>query len=517
MKLICFLLFLIPAIAFSQKDERLIRERNKLKKTSWTPPNGVWLKDNTFIDQTEIANIHWLEFLFYIEKDSSSDLYQRMISYSANEDFIFRSYLNWEQIEDSGAFINNSYSIDSSFSQRNALKEHYHRYPGFRYFPVVGITYEQALMFCKWRSRIVSDVVNDGLEKKGSNERVYYNFRLPSEEEWELAAYGFLDPDKFPYGLTREYVPYDKMLRKDVVNNKVCPACNFDSLVRPAFVSDYNLPFTCSGNRFYRNGFNFLGYIYDNSPNRIDLYNMIGNVAEMTSEPGLAKGGSWTHAPDVCTIKNKFHYECPNEWIGFRCICDVFVYHKDSAFVIPAMPCLSEDNCTIVLQRESLKLDQANENNLQYNRDKLKALLALEDEERFDIYFGKEIIKKDSVISIAALNDINTVSRPSDPYIVLPIVLKSKDDTMIDSCEVIKLAYYFGKALPLSTSKYLTYSSYSNSPPNSCHQIHLYFYPVSKIAHGILFIIYGHKGTNNSVQRLFRSVNEPLQSVKQGP
>jgi formylglycine-generating enzyme required for sulfatase activity len=514
MKLFCFLLFIIPAIAFSQKDEKLIKERNKLKKTSWTPPNGIWLKENTFIDQTEIANIHWLEFLFYLQRDSSAELHQRMIPYSANEDFIFRSFLNWKHLEDSGAFINSSHLIDSSYSQRNSLKENYFRYPGFRYFPVVGITHEQALMYCQWRSQVVSTAVNQELEKKGSHERVYYNFRLPSEEEWELAASGLLDPDKYPRGLSQEYVPYDKMLRKDVVKNKVCPACNFDSLLHPAFVSDYNLPFTCSGNKYYRNGFNFLGYIYDNSPNRIDLYNMIGNVAEMTSEPGLAKGGSWTHEPEVCTIKNKFHYECPNEWTGFRCICDVFIYHKDSAFVIPAISDLSEEACAIVLQRESLRLDQANQNNSEYNSKKLRSLLSFDNEEKFEIRIQGKIIKKEDVIYPGALAGLDLIAGPFEPYIILPLEFKSADEFTIDSCEVWQLSYYFGKALPRSGTKHLM-SWTDNATPIIISPFKIFYSFDLRDAktNGILIIIFGHKGTNNFVQHLFRSVNAPYQSL----
>ena len=34
--------------------------------------------------------------------------------------------------------------------------DHYYRYPGFRYFPVVGVNWRQAINYCKWRTRVVN-------------------------------------------------------------------------------------------------------------------------------------------------------------------------------------------------------------------------------------------------------------------------------------------------------------------------------------------------------------------------
>lgn len=43
------------------------------------PPNCVWLYDSLWIDKTEIANIHWLEYLYYLEKDSAKEVLMKAL------------------------------------------------------------------------------------------------------------------------------------------------------------------------------------------------------------------------------------------------------------------------------------------------------------------------------------------------------------------------------------------------------------------------------------------------------
>src|ERR1044071_454554 len=43
-----------------------VRKTPKLKYE--TPPNGVWLRDNLFNDQTEVRNIDWLEYMYWTDK-----------------------------------------------------------------------------------------------------------------------------------------------------------------------------------------------------------------------------------------------------------------------------------------------------------------------------------------------------------------------------------------------------------------------------------------------------------------
>jgi hypothetical protein len=50
---------------------------------------------------------------------------------------------------------------------------------------------------------------------------------------------------------------------------------------------------------------------------------MIGNVAEMTSESGTCKGGSWMHFLETSRVFYNLPYAGPASWLGFRCVCVV--------------------------------------------------------------------------------------------------------------------------------------------------------------------------------------------------
>lgn len=89
------------------------------------PPNGILLYDSVFIDKTEITNLHWLEYLHCIKKDSSYAFY-------------------------------NSQIIDSTYHYSGSFNKDYLHHPEFRNYPLIGVSYEQAKEYCKWRSDIVN-------------------------------------------------------------------------------------------------------------------------------------------------------------------------------------------------------------------------------------------------------------------------------------------------------------------------------------------------------------------------
>ena len=60
-------------------------------------------------------------------------------------------------------------------------------------------------------------------------------------------------------------------------------------------------------------------------PNKLGLYAVSGNVAEMISVPGKAKGGSWQDAPQDGQIGEIKNYTLPNPAVGFRVFMEVIV------------------------------------------------------------------------------------------------------------------------------------------------------------------------------------------------
>lgn len=129
------------------------------------PPNTIWLSSNLYIDKTEIANIHWLEYLHYLEKDSGKVYYKNALP-DTSVWLAYGDSLRWK---------------------------HYLRYPAYRYFPVVGVTQAQAINYCRWRSEVVS-------AKRSSESKVSFVYRLPTEAEWIQAATGDLDIQRYPFG-----------------------------------------------------------------------------------------------------------------------------------------------------------------------------------------------------------------------------------------------------------------------------------------------------------------------------
>ena len=203
---------------------------------------------------------------------------------------------------------------------RNAENERYMRLyfsnPAYDDYPVVGVSWEQAQAFCRWRT----DYLLKGL---GNNGREIQPYRLPTEIEWEYAARG-KDGNPFPWEA------------KDVKSDKGCYYANFKP-DRGNYTKDGSLITSKCG-------------IF--SANSNGLYDMAGNVAEWTStvytEAGVesmsdmnpelrynaakedpyrlkkksVRGGSWKDPESL--IRSAWRsYEYQNQprcFIGFRCV-----------------------------------------------------------------------------------------------------------------------------------------------------------------------------------------------------
>ena len=61
----------------------------------------------------------------------------------------------------------------------------YYWHPAYRAYPVVGISYEQAIEFCKWRTEMVSIF----MAKSKKYALIDFEYRLPSKKEWETLTY----------------------------------------------------------------------------------------------------------------------------------------------------------------------------------------------------------------------------------------------------------------------------------------------------------------------------------------
>jgi formylglycine-generating enzyme required for sulfatase activity len=297
MKLLLFI-YLITGISTSAQS--LVEREWKILQ-GINPPNGRHLYDSVFIDETEIANIHYLEYLFYIKRDSSLKFYQ-------------------SQIPDSTSWLGFIATLDTV----DAYKAQYFNYPGYRYFPVVSISYEQAINYCKWRTDAVNrNIGSEDLKKKYPKLKEYdywFEFRLPTKEEWEFAATGGLDLDKNPIGYE---INLNTGYLSKYVKDKACQECLNRNKVTAEKLrkADFN-----TLEDYYTSPLNTIScelipsYMYEFKPNGLGLYNMIGNVAEMVAEKWVAKGGSFITPLTEISVKKDFNYNGPQHWLGFRCL-----------------------------------------------------------------------------------------------------------------------------------------------------------------------------------------------------
>ena len=138
---------------------------------------------------------------------------------------------------------------DFAYSYNEPMAKQYFASPSFGNYPVVGITWKQATVFCEWRTHYLNSYL------EGKKLAPAPPFHLPTEAQWEYAARGGRSQSPYPWG-----GPY---LR----NKKGCLLANFKP-GRGNYPEDGGF-YTVRADAYW--------------PNDFGLYNMAGNVAEWTN------------------------------------------------------------------------------------------------------------------------------------------------------------------------------------------------------------------------------------------
>jgi formylglycine-generating enzyme len=248
-----------------------------------------------YMDETEVANVHWREYLYWLDRVYGLD-YPEVYNRALPDSLVWRSQLAYNE----------------------PLVEYYFRHPAYQYYPVVGVSWLQASDFCAWRTDRVNEQIlvregilrvnPDQINEDNFNTEAYLagqyeglvrhnlidlnpnrdyrkvrmedgiflpKYRLPTEAEWEYAAVGLIGNTVFERVTDRRQYPWN------------------GSFVRNS--SDkYQGDMMANFKRGRGDNMGVAGSLNDNAdvpapvfsywPNDYGLYNMAGNVAEWVAD-----------------------------------------------------------------------------------------------------------------------------------------------------------------------------------------------------------------------------------------
>jgi hypothetical protein len=171
----------------------------------------------------------------------------------------------------------------------------------FMDFPVYGISYEKALEFANWQA-------NFNTNSKFNKSKLKFKGRLMTEQEYEtlLKSAGPKKEDNLtPYP---DSIGEQGCVMMNVINTIICTST--ETKINYFGENPVSVP------------------IWSYNSDKYGLFNIYGNMAEMTMTKGIAKGGSFiNYAKDTFYDKSQTYpidngSTLPN-WLGFRIVFEV--------------------------------------------------------------------------------------------------------------------------------------------------------------------------------------------------
>ncbi len=278
-----------------QTEEDVLMENNNV-------PHNVTVS-SFYMDQAEVANVNYREYMYWITRVYGQD-YPNLIYSSLPDTTCWRKALQFNE----------------------PLVRHYFREAAYNYYPVVGVTWNQANEYCKWRTDRINEwiLIKSGFLKKNATQTADENFtydaylagqylgaqglkikdldptgagnrpmrmedglllpevRLPTEAEWEFAALASIGQNPDPDTKRRR--------GEEIITNRQVYPWGDNNSTREGVRNQYQGEFLANYTRSHGDAAGVPGALNDHAfitapvysykPNAYGLYNMAGNVSE---------------------------------------------------------------------------------------------------------------------------------------------------------------------------------------------------------------------------------------------
>jgi hypothetical protein len=240
----------------------------------------VKIDDNSFIKATEVTIKDWMEFI--LDNNVDTSLFPKVLSQSLQ--ILFgelkeRKYNYLKPIKHRKPRFTGYWDVQATKDFREQIKIDTNSLSLL--MPVTGITFDQAISFCKWKEFYTNNDRNQDNQVKIS---------LPSREI------------------------YNQLIENiDSICTKKCSDCEKYTMnykVPPCTLTGYDKGTHTQGRGVLRADAYW--------PTKKGIYNLKGNAAEMTSIKGIAMGGSFVHTARESYNDRVQYYIQPELWLGFR-------------------------------------------------------------------------------------------------------------------------------------------------------------------------------------------------------
>ncbi|MCK5782499.1 MAG: gliding motility lipoprotein GldK [Flavobacteriales bacterium] len=220
------------------------------------------------------------------------------------KDYIFKEQLN--VYPDTTVWVR-----DFSYSYNEPMMRDYFWHAAYNEYPVVGVTFDQAVAFCAWRTKVKNDFL------RSNGDATVPAFRLPTEAEWEYAARGGLEYATFPWGgpyaedSRGQFMANFKPMRGDYLSDGALYTVQTDAY----FPNDYGL-FNMAGNvsEWTSTAYDVSSYYYVSTMNP--------NYENSNNKRKVIRGGSWKDVAYYLHVSTRdYEYkDTARSFIGFRTV-----------------------------------------------------------------------------------------------------------------------------------------------------------------------------------------------------